>query len=75
MKNCDHKNVLKVIRLKEKVPINGISDPHSDCRRDVLVMEFANGGSLLDLLKAGVDLETKKSLMLQMVEGLRYLHL
>lgn len=65
--HCDHKNILKVIKLKEKVLINEISDPNSDCRRDVLMMEFANRGSLRKVLKAGVDLEKKKVLMLQMV--------
>ena len=42
MSACDHPHILKVSALKKNIPIKVTSDPDSYCRRDVLIMEFAN---------------------------------
>jgi serine/threonine protein kinase len=64
MSSLDHPNILKVVGLKHNIPIKGISDPTSDIRRDVLIMEFANEGSLLSVIKTGIQLNVKKNFII-----------
>lgn len=74
MKLMDHTNILKVIQWNTNIPIKGVSDPDSNCRRDILVMEYANKGSLLKVLRMGLEERVKKRLILDLMKGLRYLH-
>ena len=61
MSSLDHPNILKVVSLKRNIPIKGISDPTSNVKRDVLIMEFANKGSLLSVIKTGLEEDVKKN--------------
>jgi serine/threonine protein kinase len=74
MKTLNHPNILKVLGLKHNIPIKGTSNPTSDCRRDVLMMEYANAGSLLSVIKLGLDMRMKKCILIQIVEAFTHLH-
>jgi serine/threonine protein kinase len=74
MSTLDHPNILKVVNLKQNIPIKGISDPTSNIKRDVLIMEFANEGSLLSVIKSGLESDLKKSILIKLVDGFVYLH-
>lgn len=74
MKTICHPNILRVVRLRQSVPIKGISQPNSDCRRDILVMEYANKGSLLKALKEGMEVGVKRGIARELVGAFRYLH-
>lgn len=74
MSTLDHPNILKVVNFKRNIPIKGISDPTSNCKRDVLIMEFANGGSLLSVVKTGLENDIKKTILIQLVDAFLYLH-
>ena len=48
LSNLDHENILKVFKHKQKVMIEGMSESELGSCRDVLVMENAVHGSLLE---------------------------
>lgn len=51
MKTLSHPNILKVFELRQNIPTKGNPNLSQDQKRDVLIMEYANMGSLLDVLK------------------------
>lgn len=51
-----------------------LAEPNSDSRKDILVMGYANKGSLLDFLKKGAGMDERMEIAKQIVEAVGYIH-
>lgn len=76
LKNLDHKNIVRYIGVEFVTKTN---DTFSPPNREVLFLEFCNGGSLGDILRSpanryGLPEETVRQIMDNVTSALKYLH-
>lgn len=76
LKNLNHNNIVRYIGVEFVTTTN---DSYANPNREVLFLEFCNGGSLGDILRLpayryGLPEETVRQIMTDVTSALKYLH-
>lgn len=74
MRGINHPNILKVFRIAHNVPLQNYDCEGESLVRDIMVMEYANRGALIGVLNKGLAMGEKKSIAMQLLNAMYYLH-